>query len=143
MAEETNYASATVFWLYNLAALVFTFVVVYTIVDLARRSDRASSLSDRHVRLFSTLAAVSFITLSANMLNVLVQSFLAWTETPYYRASDNLLVSIGRWSVTTTHFLDFGKAIVQDRPRYFWSMNEIVATFAVCIYMGSEGKQSR
>ncbi|KAK6393762.1 hypothetical protein LTR65_002139 [Meristemomyces frigidus] len=143
MQADANYLGAAVFWSYNVAALVFTAIAIYTIWTLhlqqegQRRPDRRSST------LFAGLAAISFAVLSANMLNVLIQSFNLWSEQRGSPLSHGILPAIWEWSITSSLFLDFGEAIVADRARFFWTQGALHITMAVCLYMGYEGRRRR
>lgn len=137
-----NYFGATIFWLYIAAALYFSVIVILPIYNVPTPGVKRSSLQQRvmkDVAHFSALAGASFGALSVNMLNILYQSYLAWSGRHRLRAS--LSVSqIWRWSITTTLFQDFGEAIVQHPVRYFWTHSALVTTLAVSFFMGTAGK---
>ena len=143
MADQPNYLGATIFWLYILAALMLTGLVIYTIISIPQKPRQHQlSQSKKDVTIFACLAGISFAVLSANMLNVLVQSFMSWTYSHRLRMPKDptgLLSMIWRWSVTSTLFEDFGKAIVADNARYLWTGSALSFTFHVCLYMGVEG----
>lgn len=138
MDQQLNYFGAAIFWLYILAALVFSGVVIYTIFthpDLKRPRKQQYSTD---AILFSSLACISFGTLSYNMLNVLIQSYVSWSAQPV--ALDELKANdIWRWSVESTLFQDFGKAIVASGARQMWTQAALIATMSVCLFMGAEG----
>lgn len=142
MDEQYNYFGAAVFWLYIVAALSFTGIVIFTIINLPplKHYDHKQHTTD--VRIFASLAAISFATLSFNMLNVLIQSFQLW-QTPHHRhitTAKSLLTQLWMWSITSTPFRDFGEAIVADQARYVWVEAALSATLAVSLYMGFRGK---
>lgn len=138
MEQNVNLIGATVFWLYILAALTFTALVLQTISHLPTpKPDRRNSL-----RVFSGLALVSFATLSYSMLHVLILSYNEWTtrQTLDPFAKTLSLGKIWKWSITSTLFQDFGDAIVENDVRFFWVQSALLATFSVCIHMAMEGK---
>jgi hypothetical protein len=148
-AVHFNYLGAGVFWLYIVAALVLSCIAISTIVQLHPQRQAAPSEQDhRRTRqddpalYFIVLASLSFATLSSNMLGVLIQSFLQWSQQAWVvrdLGSTSLIQRIWTWSITSTLFHDFGEAIVADNARYFWTNNALLITFAVCTYMGIEG----
>lgn len=73
-----NYLGATIFWLYILAALGFTFLIVHALASQRPAHDGAQVERRQLTRRFSALAVKSFSTLSFNMLSVLTQS--QWSE---------------------------------------------------------------
>jgi hypothetical protein len=140
MDGTKNYLGATIFWLYNVFALVFTGITLRTLYRLqqtygTKRRDAGATL------LFSGLALVSFATLSTNMLNVLIQSFNTWSTDRSPEELANLPLSIWQWSITSSLFRDFGDAIVGDSARFFWVQSALLATLSIFYYMGSEGRQ--
>jgi hypothetical protein len=144
-APLSNYSGALFFWLYIVAALLLTYVATSTIreLHLAGRGESARRhLRDDSTIYFIVLAGLSFATLSSNMLGVLIQSFMQWSQQTWV-ASDlqgaSLLMRIWRWSITSTLFRDFGEAIVANEARYFWTSSALLVTMAVCTYMGIDG----
>ncbi|CAK4012720.1 Hypothetical predicted protein [Lecanosticta acicola] len=139
MDTTTNHFGAAVFWLYIVAALAFTSIVIDTIVRLPAPSHAA--FRKRHVAAFTILASVSFATLSFNMLHILVQSYRTWAAP---RATAPLSIrTVREWSVTSTMFRDFGEAITEDETRYLWTQSALLVTLASCLYMGSQGLRKR
>ncbi|TKA72794.1 hypothetical protein B0A55_07323 [Friedmanniomyces simplex] len=145
-APPVNYLGAIIFWSYNVAALGLTAIVAHT---LASQQPPHDGIHERRRRLtghFSALAAVSFSTLSFNMLNVLVQSYTQWSKrvpSSYDRNHRSTLNRIWTWSITSTLFRDFGEAIVADQARYLWVLSALFATYSVCSYMGVEGRRRK
>lgn len=137
MQGQANYLGAAIFWLYVVAALFFSLLVIQTIIGLPR-----SNLSQRHhsrdVKIFSTLACISFLSLSYNMLHVLIESFLAWYGRPFVFGSFKIEY-VWRWSIESTLFQDFGEAIIAPTFGQIWTQSALLATMSVCLYMGSEG----
>ena len=139
MEEQMNYIGATVFWLYIVAALFFTSVVIRKLVTIPQARGTEHAQRQQGVVVFAVLAGVSFATLSVNMMNVLIQSFQAWSQRNNIDPFDSILENVWRWSITSTLFQDFGEAIVKDTARYLWSEAALLATFSTCLYMGAEG----
>ncbi|GIZ49136.1 hypothetical protein CKM354_001217300 [Cercospora kikuchii] len=137
----TNLFGALIFWLYIVLALVFTSLVLDSLIRLPTPPERRSQ-----VRVFSGLAFFSFVALSFNMLHVLVYSFRLWTQDhplPEGISVASALATIWKWSITSTLFKDFGVAIVEDLKRFFWTQAALWATMSVCLYMGAEGVHRR
>ena len=139
--DPANYFGATIFWLYNVAALFFTGIVISTILGLKRQrdNDKKTSKANNASTLFTGLACFSFATLSFNMLHVLIQSFNLWTQRYPTAIEDGYVQAIWQWSITSTLFRDFGEAIVADDVRYLWTEGELLVTLGVCLYMGIKG----
>jgi len=143
MEESTNYLGATIFWLYNILALVFTGKTLQTLYNLytttyqTKKTNRTNQLW-----LFSTLALISFATLSTTMLNVLIESFNQWKQQQQpSHSNDNLPLAIWHWSTTSSLFTDFAEGLVHDSARFFWAQTALLATLSTVIYMGTEGRQ--
>ena len=140
MNSSSNYFGAAIFWLYIFAALSLSSVVLYTLHGLFHAPDRPKGTAPKRLLwMFSTMALLSFATLSFNMLNVLIQSFNAWSRQTGVGSSSSLATRIWSWSITSTLFQDFGNAIVQDSVRYFWAQGALLGTLSVCYYIGYEG----
>ncbi|KAK3633933.1 hypothetical protein LTR56_015543 [Elasticomyces elasticus] len=140
---QTNYFGAAIFWSYNVAALGLTTVVLQTLATLQPSRDGSQERRKR-TRIFGAMAAISFSTLSFNMLNVLIQSYIRWPErfpSAYDRSQHSMIDSIWTWSTTSTLFRDFGEAIVADEARYLWVLSALMGTFSVCLYMATEGRR--
>ena len=137
----TNLFGALIFWLYIVLALVFTSLVLDSLIRLPTPPERGNQ-----VLVFSSLAFFSFTALSFNMLHVLVYSFQLWTQDHPLASgmsAGSALMTIWKWSITSTLFKDFGVAIVEDLKRFFWTQAALWATMSVCIYMGAEGVHRR
>lgn len=139
--DKTNYLGAAIFWLYIVAALFFTALIIYTLLEIQPTKDASQQQKRKHAITFSLLAACSFTTLSFNMLNVLIQSFTTWLENDHIQSSTDLASKVWHWSLTSTLFVDFGEAVVENNARCLWSGAALLVTFAVCLYTGSEGKR--
>ncbi|KAK5681577.1 hypothetical protein LTS10_006110 [Elasticomyces elasticus] len=140
---QTNHFGAAIFWSYNVAALGLTTVVLHTLATLQPSRDGSREPRQR-TQIFVALAAVSFSTLSFNMLNVLIQSYTQWPErfpSAYDRSQHSMIDNIWTWSATSTLFRDFGEAIVADEARYLWVLSALMGTFSVCLYMATEGRR--
>ena len=141
MDDNLNYLGAAIFWLYIVAALYLTSLIVQTLYSLSQNGAVNERRQQGDVLIFSGLAGLSFATLSFNMLNVLIQSFDAWSQSHRLDLPYDLISTIGRWSLTSTLFLDFGEALVESSARYLWSEAALLVTFAVSVFMGIEGRR--
>ena len=141
MEEQVNYLGATIFWLYIVAALTFTSIIVKTLHDHQppKSTERNGPRTHTCIVLFAILAAISFTTLSYNMLNVLIQSYTSWSRERNLSLADTSLSLIWQWSITSTPFQDFGNAILQNSARYLWVEASLLATLCVCLHVGIEG----
>ncbi|KAI7552840.1 hypothetical protein KC331_g1615 [Hortaea werneckii] len=149
----TNYLGAAIFWSYILAALAFTGLAIHTILKINPTTTRPkthddANLSARSFRLFTFLATLSFATLSANMLHVLIHSFQQWHSTlpPTYLASSETapmtwLSLIWSWSTTSTLFQDFANAILASPARRIWTFTELGMAMTICLHLGQEGRK--
>ena len=146
MDSELNYLGAAIFWLYILAALLLSGVVIHTVITLPASGNTKASSHWIDVLIFGSLACVSFATLSYNMLTVLIQSFSTLSQRP---VSLELLQlpdtwnDIWTWSTESALFQDFGAAIVASGARQYWTQAALVATMSVCLFMGGEGELDR
>ena len=146
MDDQTNYLGATIFWLYILAALTFTAIILFRLlpnIEPSRHIPKdVAGQNTRRIWLFTSLAGLSFAILSWNMMNVLIQSFTLWARVRNLSLADASLSLIWEWSVTSTLFRDFGNAIVQSSARYLWVEADLLATLCVCLFIGIEGQQT-
>ena len=140
MDDHVNYVGATIFWLYIIAALFLTALVMQTLYSMNRTRAANTRQRERDTLIFSGLAAISLATLSFNMLNVLIRSFDAWYQQQRRNRPDDLISAIWQWSLTSTLFRDFGEALVKSNARYLWSVAALLVTLAVSVLMGVEGK---
>ncbi|KAM3414668.1 hypothetical protein BST61_g9826 [Cercospora zeina] len=137
----TNLFGALIFWLYIVLALVLTYLVLDSLLRLPTPPEKRSQ-----VLVFNCLAFLSFSALSFNMLHVLVYSFELWTQDYPLSKEMNVrsaLLTIWKWSITSTLFKDFGVAIVENLDRFIWTQAALWATMSVCLYMGFKGVQRR
>lgn len=140
----TNHPGALIFWAYIAAALASTGVVLNTI----RKSHLQNNGKPRIPSLLAILAISSFSTLSYYMLNVLILSYQQWTTRHSIPlgaliGSNRTPLHLWQWSITSSLFQDFGKAIVATKPRYLLSSSGLWSTLAVALYMGIEGRRRK
>ncbi len=139
MDKDLNYFGATIFWLYIVAALFFSAIVITTIANIKPPNSVGTGRRDGDWKMFATLAAISFSTLSFNMLSVLIQSYISWSK--QNDLQPRLDVSqIWTWSIHSRLFQDFGEAIVASTGRYLWAESALLATLSISLYMGIEGQ---
>lgn len=142
MGEDLNYIRATIFWLYILAALVFTSIVLKTLYNQQPAKSTRNDGQRQHILRSSILVAISFTTLSYNMLNVLIQSYTFWAHERNLSLADTTIPLIWHWSITSTPFQDFGNAILKTSARYLWTEPSLLATLSVCLHTAIEGTSS-
>jgi hypothetical protein len=140
----TNHAGALIFWAYIVAALASTGVVLNTI----RKSYLQNNDRVRIPTALAILAVSSFATLSYHMLNVLILSYQQWTTRHNIPlgaliGSNRTPLHLWQWSITSSLFQDFGKAIVATKPRYLLSSSGLWSTLAVALFMGIEGRRHK
>lgn len=147
--DDRNLTGAIIFWLYIVAALVLSTLVVRSIYRTP--NSRSADAYGDVIRLFCLLAGLSFGTLSFQMLRVLIDSYKHWAQLHHVLLPSRLLgrgglVGSGRtelqlweWSTTSTLFQDFGEAIVATHPRYLWTSAELWATYIITLFMGIKG----
>lgn len=141
VGDSFNILGATVFWLYIAAALYFTYQTITTIVNIKPAQDEKDDRRKEDVVIFSSLATISFGTLSKNMLDVLIHSYRIWSERHGLTASLSP-AQVWRWSITSTLFQDFGEALVATQERYLWVQSALFVTMSVCIFMALAGESS-
>jgi hypothetical protein len=140
----TNHPGALIFWAYIVAALASTGVVLNTI----RKSYLQNNGRPKIPPLLAILALSSFATLSYHMLNVLILSYQQWTTRHNIPlgaliGSNRTPLHLWQWSITSSLFQDFGRAIVATKPRYLLSSSGLWSTLAVALYMGIEGRRRK
>lgn len=135
MEDQPNLLGATIFWLYIVLALIFTFFAIESILK------SSNPARHKHVATFSIIAAISFSTLSFNMLHVLIDSYSTWSERQVVPLALSPS-SVWQWSITSTLFRNFGEAIVLDDARFLWTQSALMATMSVSFFMGIEGTLS-
>jgi len=151
--EATNLTGAIVFWLYIVAALSLTFIAVRTIYRLPGPTPNHPRFNFRSREgAFALLALHGFGTLSYNMVNVLIFSYRRWAQqheipspssSPYHDKGipepDALPLQLWNWSINSSQFQDFGRAITEDPVRYFWSGAGLWSTFFVIWFIADKG----
>lgn len=138
---STNYVGAGVFWMYITAALVLTGIILQTLYRLQATRASQQDLPRQPTWLFATLALASFGTLSYNMLQVLIQSFILWSHGQHSPQLLRYPTAIWQWSISSSLFQDFGEAIVANTARFLWVQSALLATLSICFYMGIEGRR--
>lgn len=143
MDDPLNYTGAVVFWLYILAALSLSTLILYTVFNIPSIEGKRSPNTKSSQFLFVLLALVSFTVLSINMLQVLIQSYFEWSQSRKPRLPATFVSLIWNWSVTSTLFLDFAEALVQSDARFRWAASSLLTTFGICLFFAIEGKWVR
>jgi hypothetical protein len=140
----TNHPGALIFWAYIVAALASTGVVLNTM----RKSYLQNDYRPKIPTLLAILAVSSFTSLSYYMLNVLILSYQQWTARHNIPlgaliGSNRTPLHLWQWSITSSLFQDFGRAIVATKSRYLLSSSGLWSTLAVALYMGIEGRRHK
>jgi hypothetical protein len=140
---------AAVFWLYIVAALTLTTVAIHTIASIKIDKTKVKDLAHTQyeTKVFTVLAVLSFVTISYNMLQVLLQSYEIWpgsTTYPPLQLNDPIraIKNLWAWSTTSTPFQNFGQAIAGDDFGWLWAQSALLKTFSVALYMAYEGRPS-
>lgn len=139
-----NHLGATLFILYMILALLFTSMILHMLVaSYTALSEPQQGEFKRHtrVRVLCIVAPVSFALLSYNMVSYLVLSFQEWRTLQL--GSGNLLHDIWRWTITSTLFTNFAKAIAENpgHPSGGFPSPALTTTLWAMIYMGVEGRR--
>jgi hypothetical protein len=145
-----NVAGAVLFIFYIVAALVLTGALVLDLYQVA--SQPPSCLSWRHrqrVYTFSTLAALSFATLSYYMLSFLITSYSDWAVArgcplPHSILKNDLTqLYMWQWAKTSTLFRDFAASIcTESNSSWRWTEHVLALSIAWNIYMAVEGNDN-
>ena len=125
-----SYTGALTFWLYILAALTLTTLIL---TSLYQRTKKPSP----QIYLFSACALTSFTTLSYTMLSVLISSYKTWST--QHTIPNSSTLHLWQWSLTTPLFTDFANAVFADPPRRLWTNLELIVTGYLASYMGYQG----
>ena len=145
LPSSTNLIGAITFWLYIIAALGLTSIVVRAIYNTP-----CPPSTKRQQGIFACLALLSFGTLSWNMLNVLIQSYLHWAQDHHISLPTTLYggahgpvqtpLHLLSWSTTSTLFTDFGVAIFATPSRIVWTNVSLWLTLLNILYISVTGR---
>lgn len=141
---STNVLGALTFTLYVLSALVLT---TYISISL-------SSVKHARIQLFTTLATISFATLSYHMLHFLINSYRAWAlQQPHpitLPQGGNGLgeivadawskVDVWQWLKDSTLFEDFAHEALGSRARSWWTVIALCASIHWAVSMSIDGE---
>lgn len=157
---EDNVVGAVFFLSYILAALLFTFLIVFDITkayvpqyQVLRCHDAASKNAtsnnkqgvDTYLVTLVSLAILSFATLSYHMMQFLIVSYLEWTAEHLTLADDtksfpDVLASLWSWMKTSTLFQDFATSICRTEERFLWTQSALLLSLGWNVWMAVEGK---
>jgi len=121
--------------LYIVAALLFTYLVVTSLLAVHERLDAATknAVSFRRRLAFQVnIAIISFGLLSYSMTSFLVVSYQDWLKENHDSFGP---VTLWQWTTTSTLFLDFARAICASSAAYFWTQQALLATLLSSLYM--------
>ena len=157
----SNTIDALIFSAYVIAALFFT---IYICLDLLLAYHKQGVANDSHpnvkskrnLQVFSTLATLSFSSLSYQMLKYLIVSYAKWAEInaiplpqrPF--GNESLLgsgdrrieVFIWQWLTSSTLFQDFAQTICSNSARFWWTQQALLVTMGWSVFMSFEGEPS-
>lgn len=138
--HSKNYLGASIFIIYILLALAFTFLIVRSLQIAHQRlpvPTKYAASFHRRLRLLVAIAFISFSTLSFNMLSFLIVSYQTWLRE---HDAHLHLTTLWQWTTTSTLFLDFAHDICATSAGYFWTQQALLATLLSSLYMGIEGE---
>ncbi|KAF2086685.1 hypothetical protein K490DRAFT_57596 [Saccharata proteae CBS 121410] len=134
-----NYAGTFLFLSYIAAALYCTLnLSTYLYSRFQSRKNALYPESRRNVYIFSTLALISFTTLSYNMINVLFRSYSENNATGHKQPHSFSAQSLWSWMTGSTLFIDFATDLIYARP---WAHIGLMFALAAHIFIAVEGKK--
>jgi hypothetical protein len=159
-----NYIGSSIFLSYIVVALYLTSTIgysLYTQYVAAFHSHPSSppskfkqngkgkvetrSARKRHVKIYTFLALVSFVSTSWHMLGFLITSFLDWsnsgTRNVFAVLGTNAVDKLKRWMLGTSLFNDFAVQLVADGESAVWTQGAILATWFWNLFLASKGRQ--
>jgi hypothetical protein len=157
-----NYIGSTIFLSYIVVALYLTSTICYSLYKqytTAFHSHPASppskfkqngrgkvetrSARKRHVKIYTTLALISFASISWHMLGFLITSFLDWSGSKTRNVGAVLgrdgVGALGRWMLETSLFSDFAVQLVDDGESAVWTQSAILATWFWNLWLAGKG----
>ena len=140
---QRNVSGAIFFFLYIIAALVFTGLIVSDLYKARlSSSQRAPRNGTSALRLRTTilLACLSFASLSYHMLDFLVVSYSSWLHNNLNSSGTGpwRIEQIWQWASHSTLFQNFTEAILDSPQGYFWTRKTLVYSFFVELLDGGE-----
>lgn len=101
------------------------------------------SARKRHVKIYTSVALISFVSISWHMLGFLVTSFLDWsnsgTRNVFAVLGTNALDKLKNWMLQTALFTDFATQLVADGESAVWTQLAILATWFWNLFLASKG----
>lgn len=145
-SPPTNYIGTTVFLSYIVAALYLTFSIVRRLSEQwpVRRSsigtDTPGLLGSRML-----FAALTFATLSYNMLSFLINSYVSWRAGRVFDVDWVFYLSFDKWMLQSSLFDDFAHQLIGTGQDWtaIWTILSLLWTGAVNVWMALAGRQSR
>ncbi|KAJ9622543.1 hypothetical protein H2204_011556 [Knufia peltigerae] len=151
--ENKNTLGAIIFFIYIIAALVLTCILLndlnlpsasstrprrHASQSTKRRQHGATNQESTRPWLFAALSATSFAALSYHMLNFLLESYRVWSTTKLmdFKVRPR---HIWTWSTESRLFREFGEVICNDPRRFWWTRSALVYSFGWNLYMSIEG----
>lgn len=101
------------------------------------------SARKRHVKIYTFLALISFVSISWHMLGFLITSLLDWnhsgTRNVFAVLGTNTLDKLKRWMLETSLFNDFAVQLVGDGESAVWTQTAILATWFWNLFLARKG----
>lgn len=158
-----NYIGSILFLSYIVVALCLTSIISYSLyaqytsLFYSHRSSPPSRFRQngagrvetrnaraRHIKLYTTLALISFTSTSWHMLGFLITSFLDWngdsTRNVLVALSNNAWPNLKHWMLETGLFNDFALQLVSDGESAVWAQLAILATWGWNLWLAYKGE---
>lgn len=158
-----NYIGSSIFLSYIVVALYLTSTVGYSLYaryiavfhshpssppskfkQNGKGKVETRSARKRHVKIYTFLALISFVSISWHMLGFLITSFLDWsnsgTRNVFAVLANNAVSKLKRWMLETSLFNDFATQLVADGESAVWTQLAILATWFWNLFLASKGK---
>ncbi|KAK5052554.1 hypothetical protein LTR84_002419 [Exophiala bonariae] len=158
--DINNVVGASIFFAYIVAALALTTFLTWDLIVAHRRWNTCSPSRrgngqnharelDRKIKTATSLAVLSFTTLSYHMLHFLIRSHQQWTlrQEPIFSnivTTDSVFstmtnLRIWEWAKGSTLFEDFARVICCDPRRFWWTHLVLLYSFGWNLYMSVKG----
>jgi hypothetical protein len=135
ITPPTNYIGTALFLSYIAAALYFTFSIFFIAICTRWHSQQSSRKTKAH----GFFAFASFAILSANMIAVLVTSFLGYHSRVGLRPSWR---GLWPWMINSNLFYDFAQDLRANEAVVSWTRQGLFMTMALGLEISQIGKQA-
>jgi hypothetical protein len=153
----TNYLGTTLFLSYIFLALILTSYITITLFQryqstitfplIASSTPPPRQIRDvraRHVKIYASLASISFAMLSYHMLNFLITNYGHWSggAARMLRSWEGIsrdVFVLKQWMLNSTLFEHFARELVDDGPSTVWMQVSVLGTWFCSMWMGGKG----